>query len=75
MKTKSYKSHSIFISENNRLYKTIDEYAFLCKNLKNSVLYHYRQAFFNENKTPNKFDVVNKFCREKQADSSNYHQE
>ena len=61
MKIKSYKSYSIFIKENNRLYKTIDEYAFLCKNLKNSVLYHYRQSFFNENKTPNKFDVVNKF--------------
>ena len=68
MKTKSYKSHSIFIKENSCLFKTVDEYAFLCKNLKNSVLYHYRQTFFNENKTPNKFDVVNKFCREKQSD-------
>ena len=61
MKIKSYKSHSIFIKENSYLYKTIDEYAFLCKNLKNSVLYHYRQTFFNENKTPNKFDVIKDF--------------
>ena len=68
MKIKSYKSHIIFIKENSCLFKTVDEYAFLCKNLKNSVLYHYRQTFFNENKTPNKFDVVNKFCREKQSD-------
>lgn len=68
MKTKSYKSHSIFIKENNPLFDVIDEYAFLCKNLKNSVLYHYRQTFFNENITPNKFDVVNKFTQIKQSD-------
>ena len=38
MKIKSYKSHSIFISENSHLYKTIDEYAFFVRTLK--ILYY-----------------------------------
>lgn len=63
-----YLTASIFIKHTNPLFKAIDDYAFLCKNLKNSVLYAYRQAFFNDNKTLNKFASINDFTQSKQVD-------
>lgn len=59
---------SIFIKSTNPLFKVIDDYAFLCKNLKNSALYAYRQTFFNDNKTLNKFALINDFTKSKQVD-------
>lgn len=61
-------THSIFIKSTNPLFDVIDDYAFLCKNIKNSVLYVYRQTFFNDNKTVNKFSLINEFTQNKQAD-------
>lgn len=61
-------THSIFIKSTNPLFKVIDDYAFLCKNLKNSALYVYRQTFFNDNKTVNKFTLINEFTQNKQTD-------
>ncbi|WP_066803282.1 RNA-guided endonuclease InsQ/TnpB family protein [Moraxella oblonga] len=62
-----YKTATIFIKNTNPLFDVIDDYAFLCKNLKNSALYAYRQAFFS-NKTINKFSLINTFTHDKQAD-------
>lgn len=59
---------SIFIKSTHPLFKVVDDYAFLCKNLKNSALYAYRQTFFNESKTLNKFVLINDFTQNKQAD-------
>lgn len=59
---------SIFIKQSNPVFALLDEYAFLCKNLKNSVLYIYRQTFFESNKTPNKFDVIGRLTKEQQQD-------
>lgn len=61
-------THSIFIKSTNPLFKVVDDHAFLCKNLKNSALYAYRQTFFNDNKTINKFALINEFTQNKQAD-------
>lgn len=58
---------TIFIKQSNPLFKVIDDYAFLCKNLKNSALYAYRQSFFNENKTLNKFALINDSTASKQT--------
>lgn len=65
---KNYKSYSIFIKNINPLFNVIDEYAFLCKNLKNAVLYHYRQFYFKENKTPKDSNVITEFTKIKQSD-------
>lgn len=65
---KMYTTASIFIKRSNPLFGVIDEYAFLCKNLKNSALYLYRQAFFKKDKTPNKHKVITDFTKIKQPD-------
>lgn len=63
-----YKTATIFIKNSNPLFDVIDDYAFLCKNLKNSTLYAYRQFFFSENKTLNKYELIKKFTQDKQPD-------
>lgn len=64
----SHKTATIFVRTSNPLFKVIDDYAFLCKNLKNSVLYLYRQELFKHNKTLNKFAVINDLTQTEQAD-------
>lgn len=63
-----YKTATIVIKNTNPLFAVIDDYAFLCKNLKNSALYAYRQFFFKENKTLNKYKLIKEFTQDKQAD-------
>ena len=63
-----YKNATIFIKSTNPLFDVIDDYAFLCKNLKNSTLYAYRQLFFKANKTVNKYKLIKQFTHDKQAD-------
>lgn len=64
----TYQTATIFIKSTHPLFRVIDEYAFLCKNLKNSVLYLYRQALFKHNQTLNKFAVINELTQIKQVD-------
>lgn len=64
----TYQTTTIFIKSTHPLFRVIDEYAFLCKNLKNSVLYLYRQALFKHNQTLNKFAVINELTQIKQVD-------
>lgn len=63
-----YKTATIVIKNTNPLFAVIDDYAFLCKNLKNSAIYAYRQFFFKENKTLNKYKLIKEFTQDKQAD-------
>lgn len=66
--TTYYRTHTIFIKKSNPLFKVVDEYAFLCKNLKNATTYAFRQAFFNEGKILNVYDLINLFTQNNQVD-------
>lgn len=63
-----YLTHNIFIKTTSPLFDVVDSYAFLCKNLKNSSLYVFRQTFFSENRTINKYELINFFTETKQVD-------
>ena len=63
-----YKTASIFLKDTHKLFDKIDQYAFLCKNLKNSILYMYRQEFFTNGVTLNKYAVINTLTKGKQQD-------
>ena len=58
----------IIKKSNKLLYNELDKLSFLSKNLYNSALYEIRQHYFNTKKYLNKFELINKFTKEKQID-------
>ena len=58
----------IIKKSNKILYNELDKLSFLSKNLYNSALYEIRQHYFNTKKYLNKFELINKFTKEKQID-------
>ena len=57
----------IIKKSNSLIYNELDHLCFLSKNLYNSALYEIRQHFFQTKKYLNKFELINRFTKEKQA--------
>ena len=58
----------IIKKSNSLIYNELDYMCFLSKNLYNSALYEIRQHYFLTKKYLNKFELINKFTKEKQKD-------
>lgn len=56
------------IKKTNKIYKELDNLAFLSKNLYNSALYEIRQYYFNTKKYLNKYELINRFTKINQKD-------
>lgn len=56
------------ISKKNPLYEELDKMTLLSKNLYNQALYRIRQYFFETKKYLNKYELMNEFTKEQQAD-------
>ena len=58
----------IQIKKGTELYKELDRYCFLSKNLYNSTLYAIRQHFFATKKYKNNYSLINEFTQNNQLD-------
>lgn len=64
----TYTVQKIFVNPNHALYKTLDNYAFLSKNLYNSTLYRHRQDYKNDKKKISWMKLVGEFASSNQPD-------
>jgi putative transposase len=64
----TYTVQKIFVNPNHALYKTLDNYAFLSKNLYNSTLYRHRQDYKNGKKKISWMKLVGEFVSSNQPD-------
>jgi transposase, IS605 OrfB family, central region len=64
----TYTVQKIFVNPNHALYKTLDNYAFLSKNLYNSTLYRHRQDYKNGKKKISWMKLVGEFASSNQPD-------
>ena len=58
----------IQVNKGTELYKELDRYCFLSKNLYNSTLYYIRQHFFATKKYKNNYSLINEFTQNNQVD-------
>ena len=61
-------TETIQVNKGTELYKELDRYCFLSKNLYNSTLYAVRQHFFATEKYKNNYSLINEFTQTKQTD-------
>lgn len=64
----TYKVQKIFVNPRHALYKTLDNYAFLSKNLYNSTLYRHRQDYKEGKKKISWMKLVGEFASSNQPD-------